>query len=82
MISEEPNPGSETLNGHDASSEEDKILQSIFSLRAEFDRIVSTTGPSKRSHCIRNEIDRLEEEYGQRKAQARERAARAAQAKG
>ena len=40
-------------------SEEDQILESISRLRVEIDRIESTTGPSKRTYCIRDEIERL-----------------------
>ena len=40
-------------------SEEDQLLESISRLRVEIDRIESTTGPSKRTHCIRDEIKRL-----------------------
>lgn len=50
-----------------SDSEEDQILESISRLRVEIDRIESTTGPSKRTHCIRDEIKRL----GNRLAQCR-----------
>ena len=81
MNLEETNTSSEPLNNPDAISEEGRILESIYKLRAEFDRIVSTTGPSKRSHCIRNEIERLEGQFASCKDQLRERIAQKSQDK-
>jgi len=54
-------------------SEEDQILESISRLRVEIDRIEATTGPSKRTHCIRDEIKRLGGRLAQCKVQAIER---------
>ena len=70
MIPEKANTVSESSGDPDTSSEAGRILESIVNLRAEFDRIVSTTGPSKRSHCISNEIERLEALFAQCKTQA------------
>ncbi len=53
-------------------SEEDQLLESISQLRAEIDRIESTTGPSKRTHCIRDEIKRLGSRLAYCKIQAGE----------
>jgi hypothetical protein len=53
-------------------SEEDQILESISRLRVEIDRIESTTGPSKRTHCIRDEIKRLGSRLANCKLQFRE----------
>ena len=75
MCPEESNTSGESLNNTDTNSEENQILQSIVKLRAELDRIVSTTGPSKRSLSIRSEIKRLLDQFGDRKTQARERLA-------
>jgi hypothetical protein len=47
------------LNDHNTHLDKDQILGSITKLRVEINRIESTTGPSKRSACIRNEIKRL-----------------------
>ena len=54
MSLERSDTGSEPVQ-----SEEDQLLESISRLRVEIDRIESTTGPSKRTHCIRDEIKRL-----------------------
>jgi len=40
--------------------DEEDITESITRLRIEVNRIESTTGPSKRTHCMRTEIERLE----------------------
>jgi hypothetical protein len=65
---------SEPLN-----SEEDQILESISRLRVEINRIESTTGPSKRTNCIRDEIKRLGSRLAYCKIQARERTDQVAQ---
>ena len=75
MRLEESNTSSESLNNPDTSSEEDQILDSIIKLRAELNRIISTTGPSKRSVSIRSEIKRLLDQFANCKAQAKERSA-------
>ena len=58
-----------------SQTEEDRILETIVKLRAELDRIVSTTGPSKRSLSIHGEIKRLLDQIASYRAQARERIA-------
>lgn len=72
MRLEESDTNGESLNNPDTNSEEDQILESIVKLRAELNRIVSTTGPSKRSLSIRGEIKRLLDQFSNCKAQARE----------
>ena len=59
MRPEESNTSSESSIDPDNRSEEDQILESIIRLRAEITRIISTTGPSKRSLSINGEIKRL-----------------------
>jgi hypothetical protein len=68
--------GSESVN-----SEEDQLLESINRLRVEIDRIEATTGPSKRTHCIRDEIKRLGSRLAYCKIQAREHMAPVSQNK-
>ena len=75
MRLEESNPSSESLSNPDTSSEEDQILESIVKLRAELNRIISTTGPSNRSLSIRSEIKRLLDQFASCKDQAKERSA-------
>lgn len=70
MRLEESNTSSESLNSPDTSSEEDQILESIVKLRAELNRIISTTGPSKRSLSIHGEIKRLLDQLANCKGQA------------
>jgi len=62
-------------------SEEDQLLESISRLRIEIDRIESTTGPSKRTHCIRDEIKRLGSRLANCKIQVRNLASQASQDK-
>jgi hypothetical protein len=64
---------SKLLNSHNTHLDEDQILESITKLRVEINRIESTTGPSKRSACIRNEIERLGRQLAYCKNQAKER---------
>ena len=82
MRPEESNISCESLNNTESNSEENQILQSIVKLRAELDRIVSTTGPSKRSLSLRSEIKRLLDQIANCKAQARECSAQIPQEKG
>ena len=67
MSLERSDTGSEPVQ-----SEEDQLLESISRLRVEIDRIESTTGPSKRTHCIRDEIKRLGSRLANCKIQVRE----------
>ena len=65
---------SDTISGplDDTNTEtnEEQILKSISRLRIEVNRIESTTGPSKRTHCMRTEIERLESELAYFESQA------------
>ena len=72
---------SELLNSHTTPLNEDQILESIVKLRVEFDRIEATTGPSKRTACIRNEIKRLGSQLAYCKIHAKEPAAEVSQDK-
>ena len=72
MSLEESDTGSEHLGSLNTNFEEDQILESITKLRVEFNRIESTTGPSKRTDCIRNEIKRLGRLLAYCKIQAKE----------
>ena len=72
MSLEEPDTGSEPLNSLDTNSEKDQILESISKLRLEIFHIETTTGPSKRTVCIRDEIKRLEIQLAYCKDQAKE----------
>jgi len=71
MRLEKSNTNGESLNSPDTKSEEGQILESIVKLRAELNRIISTTGPSKRSLSIRSEIKRLLDQFANRKAPVR-----------
>ena len=64
---------SKLLKSHNIHLDEDGILESIAKLRVEINRIESTTGPSKRSTCIRNEVKRLGRQLVYCKNQAKER---------
>jgi hypothetical protein len=73
MSIESSDISSKLFNSRDTHLDEDQILESITKLRVEFNRIESTTGPSKRSACIRNEIKRLGRQLVYCKNQAKER---------
>lgn len=73
MRLEEAIMSSESLNEPDSRSEEDRLIETIIKLRAELDRIVSTTGPSKRSLSIHIEITRLLDQISIYKARTEER---------
>ena len=60
----------EPVDGTDIDTDEEDITQSITRLRIEVDRIESTTGPSKRTHCMRTEIERLESQLAYSENQA------------
>ena len=51
---------SENSDGLDDNLEEDQILELLSKLRLEIFQIETTTGPSRRTVCIGNEIKRLE----------------------
>ena len=61
---------SSAATSESTNNEEDQLLESISRLRAEIDRIESTTGPSKRTQCIRDEIKRLGSRLAECKIQA------------
>ena len=73
MNLEESDTGSEHSGGLNTNLEEDQILESITKLRVEFNRIESTTGPSKRTDCIRSEIKRLGKQLAYCKIHAKQR---------
>ncbi len=50
----------ESLDCTNTNIDEGQISESISKLRADVNRIESTTGPSKRTQCMRKEIKRLE----------------------
>ncbi len=64
----------EPVDGTDIDTDEDEIMESITRLRIEVDRIESTTGPSKRTHCMRTEIERLESQLAYSENQVKDRA--------
>lgn len=81
MSLEEPDTGSEPLTSLDTNPEEDQILESLSKLRLEIFHIETTTGPSKRTVCIRDEIKRLEIQLAYCKGQAKEPADKVSQDK-
>jgi hypothetical protein len=58
----------------DTSLDEDQILESLSRLRLEIFRIETTTGPSRRTVCIGEEIQRLEMQLALCKDQAKAQA--------
>lgn len=60
MSKERSDTISEPLDDTNTDTDEEQILESISRLSSEVSRIESTTGPSKRTHCMRTEIERLE----------------------
>jgi hypothetical protein len=73
MSLERSDTSSEPLNCLNTNIEEDQILELISKRRLEIYHIETTTGPSKRTSCIRNEIKRLESQLAYCKDQAEER---------
>ena len=73
MSIESSDISSKLLKSHNTHLDEDQILESITKLRVEINRIESTTGPSRRCVCIRNEIKRLGRQLVYCKKQAKER---------
>ncbi len=71
MSLEESDIGSAQLSNLDTSLDEDQILDSLSRLRLEIFRIETTTGPSRRTVCIREEIQRLEMQLALCKDQAK-----------
>ena len=72
MSLEESDTGIEPLNGGDANLEQDQILESLSRLRLDIFHIETTTGPSKRTISMRDEIKRLEIQLAVCKDQAKE----------
>ena len=72
MSREEADTDSEHINIFDTNLEEDQILEILSELRLEIFQIETTTGPSKRTIYIQNEIKRLEGQLAYCKAQAKE----------
>jgi len=60
MTTERSDTIGEPLDDTNTDTDEEQILESISRLSIEVNRIESTTGPSKRTHCMRTEIERLE----------------------
>jgi len=67
------NPERSDTTSEAVTSEEDLLLESIDRLRVEIDRIESTTGPSRRTQCIRDEVKRLGSRLARCKMQSIER---------
>jgi hypothetical protein len=72
MSLERSDTGSEPLNSLNTNIEEDQILELISKLRHEIYQIETTTGPSKRTSCIRDDIKELESQLAYCKDQAEE----------
>lgn len=72
MSLERSETGSELLNNLNTNTEEDQILELLSKLRLEIYRIETTTGPSRRTSCIRNEIKQLESQLAYCKDQTKE----------
>lgn len=70
MSMERLDSSGEPVDGTDIDTDEEEITESITRLRIEVNRIESTTGPSKRTHCMRTEIERLECELAYSENQA------------
>lgn len=71
MSLEEADADSEHINIFDTNLEEDQILEMLSKLRLEIVQIETTTGPSRRTTCIRNEIKILESQLAYCKDQAK-----------
>lgn len=71
MSLEESDIDSDHLSNLDTSLDEDQILESLSRLRLEIFRIETTTGPSRRTVCIGEEIQRLEMQLALCKDQAK-----------
>ena len=70
MSMERSDSSGKPVDGTDIDTDEEDITQSITKLRIEVNRIESTTGPSKRTHCMRTEIERLESQLAYSENQA------------
>jgi hypothetical protein len=81
MSLEESDTGSEHLDSLNSNLEEDQILELLSKLRLEIFQIETTTGPSRRTICIRDEIKRLESQLAYCKGQAKENTDKVAQDK-
>ena len=72
MSLEEADTDSKHINIFDTNLEEDQILEMLSKLRLDIFQIETTTGPSKRTICIQNEIKKLESQLAYCKTQAKE----------
>jgi len=72
MSTERSDTISEPLDDTKIDTDEEQILESISRLSIEVNRIESTTGPSKRTHCMRTEIERLESQLAYFENQAKD----------
>lgn len=73
MSKERSDKISEPLDDTNTDTDEEQILESISRLSIEVNRIELTTGPSKRTHCMRTEIERLESQLAYFDSQAIDR---------
>jgi len=71
MSIDELDTGGEHSISLDDNLEEDQILELLSKLRLEIFQIETTTGPSRRTVCIQNEIKRLESQLASCKGQAK-----------
>ena len=72
MTTERSDTIGEPLDDTNTDTDEEQILESISRLSIEVNRIESTTGPSKRTHCMRTEIERLESQLAYFENQAKD----------
>lgn len=72
MSTERADTIGEPLDDTNIDTDEEQILESISRLSIEVNRIESTTGPSKRTHCMRTEIERLESQLAYFENQAKD----------
>ena len=72
MTTERSDTIGEPLDDTKIDTDEEQILESISRLSIEVNRIESTTGPSKRTHCMRTEIERLESQLAYFENQAKD----------
>ena len=72
MTTERSDTIGEPLDDTNTDTDEEQISESISRLSIEVNRIESTTGPSKRTHCMRTEIERLESQLAYFENQAKD----------
>jgi len=71
MNFEEADADSEHINIFDTNLEKDQVLEMLSKLRLKIFQIETTTGPSRRTTNIRNEIKRMESQLAYCKDQAK-----------